>query len=87
MKVIFKSTTRLSNFFRFKDKELFNLSSDVVCEFSSGRSNATYYGKTCRDLNILVGEHSGVSSLTSKKSKAKTTSLILTVKSINRLME
>ena len=31
------------------------------------------YGKTCRHLNIRVGEHSGVSSLTGKKLKAKTT--------------
>ena len=42
IKVIFKSTTRLSKFFRFKDKMPFNLRSNVVYEFSCGRSNATY---------------------------------------------
>ena len=47
IKVIFKSTTRLSNFFRFKDKVPFNLHSNVVYKFSCGRCNATYYGKTC----------------------------------------
>ena len=36
IKVIFKSTTRLSNFFRFKDKVPFNLRSNVVYKFSCG---------------------------------------------------
>ena len=70
-KVIFRSTTRLGNFFRFKDKVPFNLRSNVVYKFSCGRCNATYYGETCRHLNIRVGEHSGVSPLTGKKSKTK----------------
>ena len=47
IKVIFMSTTRLSNFFRFKDKVRFNLRSNVVYKFLCGRCNATYYGKTC----------------------------------------
>ena len=47
IKVIFKSATRLSNFFRFKDKVPFNLRSHVVYKFSCGRCNATYYGETC----------------------------------------
>ena len=76
IKVIFKSTTRLGNFFRFKDKVTFNLRSNVVYKFSCGRCNATYYGETCRHLNIRVGEHSGVSPLTGKKSKTKKTTAI-----------
>ena len=48
IKVIFKSTTRLSKFFRFKDKAPFNLRSNIVYKFSCGRCNATYYGETCR---------------------------------------
>ena len=51
----------------------FNLRSNVVYKFLCGRCNATYYGKTCEHLNIRIGDHSGVSSLTGKKSKAKTT--------------
>ena len=47
IKVIFKSTTRLSNFFCFKDKVPFNLRSNVVYKFACGRCNATYYGETC----------------------------------------
>ena len=46
IKVIFKSTTRLSKFFRFKDKAPFNLRSNVVYKFSCGRCNASYYGET-----------------------------------------
>ena len=76
IKVIFKSTTRLSKFFRFKNKVSFNLRSIVVYKFSSSRYNATYYDETCRYLNIRVGEHSGVSPVTGKKSKAKTTTAI-----------
>ena len=58
IKVIFKSTTRLSEHFCFKDKGPFNLQSNVVVyKFSCGRYNATYYGETCRHLNIRVGEH------------------------------
>ena len=75
-KVFFKSMTHLSKFSRFKDKETFNLLSNVVYKFSCGRCNATYYGETCRNLNIRVGEHSGVSPLTWKKPKAKTTTAI-----------
>ena len=60
IKVIFKSTTRLGNFFRFKDKVPFTLRSNVVYKFSCGR----------------VGEHSGVSPLTGKKSKTKKTTAI-----------
>ena len=63
IKVIFKSATRLSKFFRFKNKVPFNLRSNVVYKFSCGRCHATYYGENCRHLNIRVGEHSGVSSL------------------------
>ena len=37
-----------------------------------GRWNATYNGKTCRHLNIRIGEHSGVSP----ESKTKTTTAI-----------
>ena len=76
IKVIFKSTTRLSNFFSFKDKVPFNLRSNVVYKFSCGRCNATYYGETCRYLNVRVGEHSSISTLTGKKSKARKTTAV-----------
>ena len=71
IKVIFKSSTRVSNFFQFKDKMPYCLHSNVVYKFSCDRCNATYYGETCRHLSVRVGEHSVVSPLTGKKSKSK----------------
>ena len=47
------------------------LCSNVVYKFSCGRCNATCYSKTCRYLGVRVGEHSGVSPLTGKRSKSK----------------
>ena len=44
--------------------------------YNFGRCNATYYGETCRHLNIRVGEHSDVSPLIGKKSKTKKTTAI-----------
>ena len=38
---------------------------------SCGRCNATYYGETCRHFKVRVGEHSGISPLTNKRSKSK----------------
>ena len=45
--------------------------SNVVYTFSCGRCNATKYGEKYWHLSVRVGEHSGVSSLTGKKSKSK----------------
>ena len=77
IKVIFKSTTRLSKFFRFKDKVPFNLHSNVAYKFLCGRCNATYYGEASWRLNIRVGEHSGVSPLTGKKQLLQLKELVL----------
>ena len=55
IRVIFKSSTRNSNFFQFKDKMPYCLRSNVVYKFSCGRYNATYYGETCRHLSVRVG--------------------------------
>ena len=53
-----------------------NLRSNAFYKFSCGRCNTIYYGETCRHLNIRVGEHSGVSPLTGKRSKAMITTAI-----------
>ena len=47
------------------------LRTNVAYKFSCGRCNTTYYGETDRHLSVRVGEHSGVSPLTGKKSKYK----------------
>ena len=69
IKIIFKSSTRLANFFRFKDKIPLCLRSNIVYKFTCGRCNATYYGETCCHFKVRVGEHSGISPLTNKWSK------------------
>ena len=67
----FKLSTRLANFFRFKDKIPLCLNSNIVYKFMCGRCNATYYGKTCHYFKVRVGKHSGISPLTNKWSKSK----------------
>ena len=71
IRVIFKSSTRISNFFQFKDKMPYCLRSNVIYKFLCGRCNATYYGQTCWHLSVRVGKYSGVLPLTRKKSKSK----------------
>ena len=71
IRAIFKSSTRISIFFQFKDKMLYCLCSNFVYKFSCGGCKAAYYGETYRHLSFRVGEHSDVSPLIGKKSKSK----------------
>ena len=57
IKFIFKSSKRLANIFRFKDKTPLCLRSNTVYKFTCGRCNATYYSETCRHFKVRVGEH------------------------------
>ena len=41
IKIIFKSSKRLSNFFRFKDTKTLCLRSNIIYKFTCGRFNAT----------------------------------------------
>ena len=70
IRVIFKSSTHISNFFQFKDKMPCCLRS-VVYKLLCGSCNATYYHETCQHLSNRFGEHWGVSPLTRKKLKSK----------------
>ena len=70
-RIIFKSSTRIPNFFQFKDKMSYCLYSNVVHKFLCDRCNATYYSEKCRYLSVRVGEHLRVSPLTGKKLKSK----------------
>ena len=64
IKIIFKSSTWLANFFSFKDKIPLCLRFNIIYKFTYGRCNATYYGEMCCHLKVRVGEHSGISPLT-----------------------
>ena len=71
IKIIYKLSTRLANFFRFKDKIPLWLCSNIVYKFTCGRCNATYYSKTCHHFKVRIVEHSAISPLTNKRSKSK----------------
>ena len=57
------------NFYRFKDKIPLCLRSNIVYKFACGRCCATYYNESCGHFKVRVGEHSGVSPLTSSNSE------------------
>ena len=71
LRVVFKSSVRISNFFKFKDRPSKGLRSNVVYKFLCGNCNVTYYGKTIRHLKVRASEHMGVSALTGKVSNSQ----------------
>ena len=72
IKIILKSTNRVSSLFRFKDVIPKELQSHIVYKFSCGNGIGIYYGKTERHLNVRSSEHIGISHLTEKKGRMQT---------------
>ena len=72
---MFKNKTRLGNNFHFKDQIPKDLTSGVVYKFQCGLCSESYYGECMRDLNVGLGEHIGISPLTRKQFKPKTSSV------------
>ena len=66
LRVIFKTTNRLKNYFRFKDVVPKPLKSCQIYKYTCGGCNASYIGKTFRHLKVRVSEHQGVSPRTGK---------------------
>ena len=71
LKIAFKSQSKLAKAFRFKDCFPKELTSGVVYNFQCGLCNESYYGECVRYLNVRIGEHIRISSLTRKKVKTK----------------
>ena len=71
IKIIFKSTNRLSYLLHFKDIIPRELQPHLVYIFSCGNCNVTYYGKTERHLNVRSSEDLGISHLTGKRVECK----------------
>ena len=69
LKVVFRSTRRLSNCFSFKDRIPKSILSGLVYKFTCSDCNVTYYGKTKRHFKVRISEHLGVSPLTGKRVK------------------
>ena len=66
LRIVFKTSNRLSNYFRFKDNIPGPLRSCQIYKFSCGSCNASYIGKTFRHMKVRVSEHMGVSPRTGK---------------------
>ena len=73
LQMVFKNKTRLGNNFHFKDQIPKDLTSGVVLEFQCGFCNQSYYGECMRHLNIRIGEDIGISPLSRKQVKTRTT--------------
>ena len=69
--VIFKSPSRLSSVFNFKDKLPQYLVSGIIYKYTCSRCNSTYIGKTKRHRHHRVSEHAGRSPLTGKLLKGQ----------------
>ena len=70
---IFKSSNRLGNYFKFKDRFPRSLLSGVVYKYTCNRCNSVYIGKTKRYYEKHLEEHLHVSALTGKPVKMSQT--------------
>jgi len=61
LKVVYTTSLSLSNLFKFKDKVPKPLRSSIVYKFTCGSCDATYIGKTSRNLFMRIEEHKGFS--------------------------
>ena len=69
IRVVFKTSNRLRNYFSFKDVVPEPLRSCQIYNFTCGSCNASYTGKTFRHMKVRVSEHQGVSPRTGKHLK------------------
>ena len=69
LQIVFQTSNRLKNYFRFKDRVPETLQSNFVYKFKCGSCTASYYGKTYRHMKVQVSEHQGVSPRTGKRVK------------------
>ena len=77
LRVVFRPSFRLSNFFPLKDKIPCELRSHVVYLYKCQRCGALYVGQTRRHIHTRISEHMGNSPLTGKKRSVSTMSGIL----------
>ena len=72
---MFKNNTRLGNNFYFKDQIPKDLTSGAVYKFQCGLCNECYYGECMRHFNVRIGERTGISPITRKQVKPKSSSV------------
>ena len=61
LNVLFKTTNKFKNHFRFNDLIPETLQSNRVYQFSCGNCTPSYIGKTYTHMKVRVSEHQGVS--------------------------
>ena len=67
VKVVFKSSSRISSFFKFKDNFPKSLLSGVIYHYHCARCTSSYIGSTKRFWLKRLEEHTHISSLTGKQ--------------------
>ena len=72
----FRSSTRISSFFPFKDKVPKLMRFGVVYLFKRRCCSASYVGQTTRHLHTRISEHLGISPITGKPSSSPVMSSI-----------
>ena len=73
--IIYKTHSRISHLFRFKDSTPKDLVSNVIYSYSCPSCNASYIGETERHAKVRWMEHLGISCFTDKPVKGKDTAV------------
>ena len=76
IRFVFRSSTRISSFFPFKDKVPKFLRSGVVHLFKCRCCSASYVGQTTRHLHTRISEHLGITPITGKPTSSPVMSSI-----------
>ena len=76
IRFVFRSSTRISSFFPFKDKVPKLMRFGVVYLFKCRCSSTSYVGQTTRHLHTRISEHLGISPITGKPSSSPVMSSI-----------
>ena len=66
VRVIFKPRRTIQSFFNFKDKVPKNMRSCIIYKYECSCCNATYYGRTKRQLHARMFQHLGLSIRTNR---------------------
>ena len=69
LNVVFRSTCRLGNLFKFKDSLEKKILSEIVYRYTCSNCKVIYYGKTFRYFFTRASEHMGTLNLTVKRIK------------------
>ena len=76
IRVIFTNINSIGKFFSFKDRIPVSLRSSIVYHYKCGSCNASYIGKTSRNLSLRIDEHKGISFRTKRPLKSPMQSAI-----------